>query len=81
MVPALLALLVLAGVILLILSFLRLVTEPRPSEPDAYGDAATPYVEALDVAFRIQQAAWEAEKQIYAAAVRHAEDDPEGGAP
>jgi hypothetical protein len=77
MVAALLALLALAGVILLILLFLGLVTEPRP---DAYGDAATPYVEALDVAFRIQQAAWEAERQIYAAAVRHAEHDPNGGA-
>jgi hypothetical protein len=75
MVAALLALLALAGVILLILWFLSLGAEPRPSELDAYEDVATPYVEALDVAFRIQHAAWEAEQHIYAAAIRHAEDD------
>jgi hypothetical protein len=80
MVAALLALLALAGVILLIMLFLGLGAEPRPSELDAYEDVATPYVEALDVAFRIQQAAWEAEKQIYAAAIRHAEHDPDGSA-
>lgn len=79
MVAALLALLALAGVILLILLFLGLGAEPRPSELDADEDVATPYVAALDVAFRIQQAAWEAEQQIYATALRHAEGDRDDG--
>jgi hypothetical protein len=78
MVAAVLALLALAGVILLILMFLRLVTEPRPPELDTYGDVTTPYVEALDVAFRIEQAAWEAQQQIYAEAARHL-GDGQGG--
>jgi hypothetical protein len=71
MVAALLALLALAGVILLILWFLSLGAEPRPSELDEYDDVTAAYVEALDVAFRIQQAAWEAKQQIYAEAMRH----------
>jgi hypothetical protein len=71
MVAALWALLALAGVVLLMMLFLSLGADPRPSEPDAGEDMATPYVEALDVAFRIQRAAWEAERHIYAAAMRH----------
>jgi hypothetical protein len=76
MVAALLALLALAGVILLLLWFFSLGGEPLPAEPDEYDDVTTAYVEALDVAFRIQQAAWEAEQQIYAAAIRHGSGDP-----
>jgi hypothetical protein len=44
--------------------------EPKP-EPPPYTGLATPYREALDAAFRIQQAAWVAEQQMYAEAARH----------
>lgn len=75
MVAALLALLALVGAILLILLFLGLTTEPRPQKLDAYDDAATAYVEALDTAIRIQEAAREAEQQIYAAAIQRLEHE------
>jgi hypothetical protein len=41
-------------------------------------DVATPYLEGLDASFRIQQAAWFAEQQIWAEAARHAQP---GGLP
>lgn len=48
---------------------------PEP-EVSPYDGLATPYREALDAAFRIQQAAWLAEQHIHAEAIRHASDDP-----
>lgn len=53
--------------------------EPAPvPEPEVlpWDGLATPYREALDAAFRIQQAAWLAEQHIHAEAIRHASDDP-----
>ena len=62
------------GVGLLLLVAIGFFDEPPASEPVPYEDLATPYVEGLDAAFRIRQAAWDAQQQIYAEAFRHAED-------
>jgi hypothetical protein len=50
---------------------LRRLPEPPPSEPDL----AAPYREGLHAAVRMQRVAQDLEQQIYAEAVRHAEDN------
>jgi len=66
--------------VLLVLIYFALIDSGRrddePVEP--IEDVATPYLEGLQASFRIQQAAWIAEQQIYAEARRHM---PPGGLP
>ena len=49
---------------------------PADDLPDPSPDVATPYLEGVQAAFRIEQAAWIAEQQIYAEAARHAAELP-----
>lgn len=60
------------GLVLLILITWTLA-EDSPSRGSSSNppDLAAPHVEGLHAAFRIQQAAWEAEQQMYAEALRH----------
>jgi hypothetical protein len=60
--------------ILLVVAYFVLIGSGPPSEDrlvEPVEDVATPYLEGLEVSFRIQQAAWVAEQQIWAEAVRH----------
>jgi hypothetical protein len=50
----------------------------RMAEPGAEADLAAPYREGLHAAIRIQGVAQELEQQIYAEALRYAEDKPDG---
>jgi hypothetical protein len=68
--------LALAAIGLLVLLILCFVDDPPKPEPVANEDVAMPYREALHAAFRIQQAAWIAEQQLYAESIRHADSDP-----
>lgn len=79
--PLLAIILASAGVGLLVFLALdwldqRPAVKPDPEsevEPMPYADLATPYREALDTAFRIQQAAWIAEQQIHAETARQSQ--------
>ncbi len=71
----LVALLTIIAVGTLVLIAIGFFDEPPATEPVLYDDLATPYAEGLDAAFRIRQAAWEAEQQIYAEAIWHAGAD------
>jgi hypothetical protein len=52
------------------------LTGPEPPADESVEpieDVATPYLEGLEASFRIQQAAWIAEQQMYAEAARYRE--------
>jgi hypothetical protein len=60
--------------ILLAVAYFVLIGSGPPSEDrlaEPAEDVATPYLEGLEASFRIQQAAWVAEQQIWAEAARH----------
>ncbi len=48
----------------------------RTPDPPPEEDLAAPYREALHTAVHLQHAAWKAERQLYAEAVRH-KDSPD----
>ena len=67
--------------ILLVVAYFVLIGSGPPSQDrltEPAEDVATPYLEGLEASFRIQQAAWVAEQQIWAEAARHR---PSGGLP
>lgn len=47
-----------------------------PDPPPAEADLAAPYREGLHAAIRMQGVAQDLEQQLYAEALRHAEDNP-----
>jgi cytochrome oxidase Cu insertion factor (SCO1/SenC/PrrC family) len=65
---------VIALLILLAVVYFILIGSGPPSADklaEPAEDVATPYLEGLEASFRIQQAAWIAEQQIWAEAARH----------
>jgi hypothetical protein len=68
--PVVVGLLSAAAVLLLLLDYLP-DELPPPVEPLPADGAAQAYAEALDVALRIEEAAWIAQQEIQAEAIRH----------
>lgn len=68
------------AILVLILAIVAL-TRPEVTPPAPPNDPAAPYREGLHAAVQMQRVAQDLEQQIYAAAARHLDDEPERPAP
>lgn len=75
---ALIGVLALIGVVALIDRGVRWYQQQMP-EPPLEDDLAAPYREGLHAAIRLQSIAQDLEQQMYAEAIRRANEDPGGG--
>ncbi len=71
-------LLAVIGLVLLIMLAAGALVAERPPEPPVEEDIAAPYREGLHAAVRMQRVAQDLEQQLYAEAIRQAEDNPSG---
>ena len=69
--------LALFGLLCLLVVFVFILTAPEQSATPITDDLAAPYREALHASIRIQTVAQDLEQQLYAEALRRAEDESE----
>jgi hypothetical protein len=72
------AILAVIGLLFLILMVIGTLADKTPTPAAPEDDLAAPYREGLHAAMRMQVTAQELKQQIYAEALRRAEDDPGG---